>query len=354
SLPEGASLDGAGVSWAGELEPADKISPALDSSAAQQWVLIEFYADISRGEAQALVSGLDIDWRDNPDVSERQILALVSRDDIAALSESDEVSYIFPASEDLIAGRRVRACASALTSEGSAGQFIAKMGDGWDGPGNGAATVGYFFSLLTDQLDPASQKQEIVRAFGEWARHAKLAFTPSAASDALQSINILFGKRAHGDPYPFDGRGGALAHTFYPAPPNPESLAGDMHFDDDEPWQIGADTDLFSVALHETGHALGLGHSDRPGAVMYPYYTRASKLADDDIAAILELYAPQGVGTTDPPTQPSTPSSPTLPPSNPTPPATPSAPATPPSTPSSPVTPPSNPPTTPQVPTPKP
>jgi hypothetical protein len=341
SLPEGVSLNGAGVSWAGELEPADKISPALDTSGEQQWVLIEFYADTSRGEAQALASNLGIEWRDNPDVSERQILALVGPDDITALSESDEVSYIFPASQDLIAGRRVIACASALTFEGSAGQFIAKMGDGWDGAGKGAATVGYFFSVLTDQLDPASEKQEIVRAFGEWARYAKLTFTPSPGSDALQSINILFGKRAHGDPYPFDGRGGALAHTFYPAPPNPESLAGDMHFDDDEPWQIGADTDLFSVALHETGHALGLGHSDRPGAVMYPYYTRASKLTDDDIAAILDLYAPQSTGTTDPPVQPSAPSNPTPP-------------ATPPSTPSTPVTPPSNPPTTPQAPTPKP
>jgi len=356
SLPEGASLSGAGVSWAGELEPADKISPALDSSTAQQWVLIEFYADISRGEAQALVSDLDIEWRDNPDVSERQILALVGADNVAALSESDEVSYIFPASEDLIAGRRVIACASALTSEGSARQFSAKMGDGWDGPGKGGATVGYFFSLLTDQLDPANQKQEIARAFAEWARYAKLTFTPSAASDALQSINILFAKRAHGDPYPFDGRGGALAHTFYPAPPNPESLAGDMHFDDDEPWQIGADTDLFSVALHETGHALGLGHSDRPGAVMYPYYTRASKLMDDDIAAILDLYAPQSTGTTDPPAQPGAPSNPAPAPSAPTTPATPtpatpSTPSTPPSTPSTPATPPSNPPTTPQVPT---
>ena len=42
-------------------------------------------------------------------------------------------------------------------------------------------------------------------------------------------------------------------------PLNPEPIAGDMHFDNDESWRIGANLDVFSVALHETGHALGLG-----------------------------------------------------------------------------------------------
>jgi hypothetical protein len=52
--------------------------------------------------------------------------------------------------------------------------------------------------------------------------------------------------------------------------------------------------DLYSVALHEAGHALGLGHSDVPGAVMYPYYRLATTLASDDIAGIQALYgAPQ-------------------------------------------------------------
>src|SRR5207237_4093906 len=111
---------------------------------------------------------------------------------------------------------------------------------------------------------------------------------------APRTVNILFASGEHGDGYPFDGPGRVLAHTFYPSPPNPEPLAGDMHFDDAESWRIGANTDLFSVALHELGHAMGLGHADSPSAVMYPYYRMASALSSLDVSVAQTLYAAPG------------------------------------------------------------
>ena len=90
---------------------------------------------------------------------------------------------------------------------------------------------------------------------------------------------------AHGDGYPFTSST-QLAHTFYPAPQNPEPIAGDMHFNDMESWDTGSGIDLFSLALHEAGHALGLGHSDNPNDVMYPYYKRVTGLSPGDISAI--------------------------------------------------------------------
>jgi hypothetical protein len=127
----------------------------------------------------------------------------------------------------------------------------------------------------------------------------------SVNSQAAQTIAIRFAHGSHGDSYAFDGPGRILAHTFYPAPPNPEPLAGDMHLDAEDPWSIGENTDLFTVVLHEMGHALGLGHSDRPGSVMYPYYRLASGLSTDDIEGIQSLYGKKD--ETVPPAQPGPP-----------------------------------------------
>jgi hypothetical protein len=208
-----------------------------------------------------------------------------------------------PASTDLLAGNPVMACPGPLTEAGPIGDYV-EVGNGWSKDTSGSVALRYFFESLTDKIAAGTVESEVERAFQVWASYANVSFSPAQAQGAVRSIDILFASGAHGDAYPFDGRGGVLAHTFYPAPINGEPIAGDMHFDASESWNVGTSTDLFSVALHETGHALGLGHTSDPGAVMYPYYRMQTGLTSDDIAGIQALYGPVVAPPAAPPATP--------------------------------------------------
>ena len=178
------------------------------------------------------------------------------------MSAGAEVAYIFPASLDLAAGNRVAPCAGALNEEGQVAHYTKIVG-GWPSGPDGVE-LGYSFAGLTTKLGPSITQSEIIRAFREWEKYARLNFAPASDTKAPHTINVTFGRGSHGDPYPFDGSGKVLAHTFYPPPLHIEPFAGDIHFDDDENRQIGSYVDLFSVALHEATHALSLRHSDTP------------------------------------------------------------------------------------------
>jgi hypothetical protein len=287
-------LGGLGVRYAAPVAAADKISPLLAAS-TNGFLLLEFYPDVNLDLARGMVLNAGAVLSENPDLGPHALM--IRTDDrslIQTLAGLDAVSYIFPASDELAQGLPVRPCTGALTTNGATTQAIPTFGDGWDGPALGSATVFYYYSNVTTQLDAASAKAEIARAMAQWANVVKVTWAPGTSAFAARTVNILWAKYYHGDSYPFDGPGGQLAHTFYPANPNPEPVAGDMHLDDSEAWHIGTNTDLFSVTLHELGHALGLGHSDNPNDVMYPYYKLMSGLAPGDIAAIQTLYAAQG------------------------------------------------------------
>ncbi len=84
---------------------------------------------------------------------------------------------------------------------------------------------------------------------------------------------------------------GTLGYTLLPPPINGSSAAGDIIMNTSQPWQINSNYDLLTVAIHEFGHALGLGESQVQAAVMYGTYTTIKQsLAADDIAGIDSIY----------------------------------------------------------------
>jgi hypothetical protein len=177
-----------------------------------------------------------------------------------------------------------------LTSGGSATPQFVTASTGWAKNAAGRVVLSYVFGTLTGKVPQAQVTAEILRALNQWARYAPVEFVAGTDPNVSQTIAIKFAGGNHGDGLPFDGPGGILAHTFYPAPPNAEAIAGDMHFDADENWHVGSNTDVYTVALHEAGHALGLAHSDNPADIMYPYYRYGGQLAPDDIAGVQSLY----------------------------------------------------------------
>ena len=308
-----------GVRWTGSLQVGEKLSKELDRNGWNS-VVVEFHADVDSAEqdlvlgAEGLLLSRDVRLRTN------HVLVSGSFADLAAVAAHDEVAYVFPADSVLAAPGQLYGCAGMMTQYGVIGQY-SNIVHGWDLDSDLTAHLQYVFAETTPKLSALQVRAEVMRAMGDWARSASLVFTAGTNPTTAKTIAVRFFAGPHGDAFPFDGPGGVLAHTFYPVPVNAEPLAGDVHLDADENWHVGGDLDLYSVALHELGHAIGLGHSDVPGDVMYPYYRTGLKLTANDVGAAQQLYGPPAgqtpVGGGSPiPTNP-TPTNPT--PTNPAP-----------------------------------
>jgi Matrixin/Bacterial Ig-like domain len=173
-----------------------------------------------------------------------------------------------------------------------------------DGTNLGGGVSSNLFSTFNSKSSLAGSWQNVIlQAAQTWAQQTNINFAvvpdngAPEGSGAQEQGGGGFGDIRIGG-YHFGSS--TLALTYQPPSANNFSIAGDVTFNTAQSFNLGSTYDLFTVAMHEFGHALGLNESSVSSAVEYPTYTgRKTALASDDIAGIRSIYSANGSRTPD-------------------------------------------------------
>jgi hypothetical protein len=173
-------------------------------------------------------------------------------------------------------------------------------------PGAGGGTVYWSFANPAnghkfydwDSSITGEFQTEVERAFADWQSVANIQFVEVPDSP---DVNIRLGFDA------IDGTGNIAGETQYSFGSDNRLQAVEIRFDSNEGWHLqngvevsSLNSGFFVVALHEIGHALGLGHYNATPAVMNAVLNSSiTDLTQSDKDGIAALY-----GDTTPPAEP--------------------------------------------------